>query len=187
LLTAVPFSAGVLADAQLLPHGRNRAGDRHLKFYETRDNLLDEAVRELLADPDVQYFHTKSGRSNDRRNAASTPRFLKNLRNALSHPRTIRSDVWTTGYETDEDESGLIRRVTFINSPDVTSSAEPSPHRLKEDPCWDISKAGFWTMVVPTSRLGYFVEGVALTLAQPALGNWDQVPPLVPDRSRSSR
>jgi hypothetical protein len=39
LLTAVPFSAGVLADAQLLPHGRNRAGDRHLKFYETRDNL----------------------------------------------------------------------------------------------------------------------------------------------------
>ena len=30
---------GVLADAQLLPHRRSRAGDRHLKFYETRDNL----------------------------------------------------------------------------------------------------------------------------------------------------
>lgn len=38
--TAVPFSAGVLADAQLLPAGRNRAGDRHLNFYETRDNLV---------------------------------------------------------------------------------------------------------------------------------------------------
>jgi hypothetical protein len=30
-----------LADAQHLPHGRSRAGDRHLKFYETRDNLLE--------------------------------------------------------------------------------------------------------------------------------------------------
>jgi hypothetical protein len=28
-----------LADAQLLPHGLSRAGDRHFKFYETRDNL----------------------------------------------------------------------------------------------------------------------------------------------------
>ncbi len=28
-----------LGDAQLLPHGRSRAGDRHLNFYETRDNL----------------------------------------------------------------------------------------------------------------------------------------------------
>jgi hypothetical protein len=28
-----------LADARHLPHGRSRAGDRHLKFYETRDNL----------------------------------------------------------------------------------------------------------------------------------------------------
>ena len=29
----------VLADTRHLPHGRSRAGDRHLKFYETRDNL----------------------------------------------------------------------------------------------------------------------------------------------------
>ena len=28
-----------MADARHLPHGRSRAGDRHLKFYETRDNL----------------------------------------------------------------------------------------------------------------------------------------------------
>ena len=28
-----------MADAQHLPQGRHRAGDRHLKFYETRDNL----------------------------------------------------------------------------------------------------------------------------------------------------
>jgi len=28
-----------LADAQHLPHGRRQAGDRHLKFYEIRDNL----------------------------------------------------------------------------------------------------------------------------------------------------
>jgi hypothetical protein len=88
---------------------------------------LDDAVGELLADPDVQYFHTKSGRSNDRRNAASTPKFLKNLRNALSHPRTIRSDVWTTGYETDEDESGLIAELR--SSTPRTSRVLPSPAR----------------------------------------------------------
>ncbi len=28
-----------MADAHHLPQGRRRAGDRHLKFYETRDNL----------------------------------------------------------------------------------------------------------------------------------------------------
>jgi hypothetical protein len=28
-----------LADAQHLPQGRSRAGDRHLNFHETRDNL----------------------------------------------------------------------------------------------------------------------------------------------------
>ena len=27
-----------MADAQLLPHGRRQAGDRHLKFYDCRDN-----------------------------------------------------------------------------------------------------------------------------------------------------
>jgi hypothetical protein len=31
-----------LADAQPLPHGRSRAGDRHLNFYESRDNLLPD-------------------------------------------------------------------------------------------------------------------------------------------------
>ncbi len=28
-----------MVDAQLLPRGRTQAGDHHLKFYETRDNL----------------------------------------------------------------------------------------------------------------------------------------------------
>ena len=28
-----------MADAQHLPQGRRQAGDRHLKFHETRDNL----------------------------------------------------------------------------------------------------------------------------------------------------
>ena len=43
--TAVPLVLCVLADARHLPHGRSRAGDRHLKFYETRDNLPDRSVR----------------------------------------------------------------------------------------------------------------------------------------------
>jgi hypothetical protein len=40
LRTAVPFPCGVLGGSpEYLPHGRTQAGDRHLKFYETRDNL----------------------------------------------------------------------------------------------------------------------------------------------------
>jgi len=29
------------ADARQLPHGRSRAGDRHLNFYDARDNLRE--------------------------------------------------------------------------------------------------------------------------------------------------
>ncbi len=38
--TAVPLLLVCLGGRRHLPHGRSRAGDRHLKFYETRDNLL---------------------------------------------------------------------------------------------------------------------------------------------------
>ena len=41
LVTVVPCLLGSsLADAQHLPQGRRQAGDRHLNFHETRDNLL---------------------------------------------------------------------------------------------------------------------------------------------------
>jgi hypothetical protein len=33
-----------LAVAQHLPQGRHQAGDRHLKFHETRDNLLEPST-----------------------------------------------------------------------------------------------------------------------------------------------
>ena len=36
-----------MADARHLPHGRSRAGDRHLNFYETRDNLRDRVLGQL--------------------------------------------------------------------------------------------------------------------------------------------
>ena len=40
LFTVVPCLLGSsLADAQHLPQGRHQAGDRHLKFHESRDNL----------------------------------------------------------------------------------------------------------------------------------------------------
>ena len=39
MLTAVPFLSTFLAEARHLPRGRHRAGDRHLNFHETRDNL----------------------------------------------------------------------------------------------------------------------------------------------------
>jgi hypothetical protein len=45
LLHGGPLAVGVLwRNARHLPHGRSQAGDRHLNFYETRDNLgeIDE-------------------------------------------------------------------------------------------------------------------------------------------------
>ena len=40
-----------MADAQHLPHGRRQAGDRHLKFYETRDNLDESSAQACRPDP----------------------------------------------------------------------------------------------------------------------------------------
>jgi hypothetical protein len=37
-----------LAVAQQLPQGSCQAGDRHLNFYETRDNLRKMELQELL-------------------------------------------------------------------------------------------------------------------------------------------
>jgi GNAT superfamily N-acetyltransferase len=36
----VPVHWDVLSEAQHLPQGRHRTGDRHLEFYETRDNFV---------------------------------------------------------------------------------------------------------------------------------------------------
>jgi hypothetical protein len=36
----VPFWSSSLVVARHLPHGRSPGGDRHLKFYEARDNLF---------------------------------------------------------------------------------------------------------------------------------------------------
>jgi len=49
LVTAVPCLGSSLADAQHLPQGRRQAGDRHLKFHETRDNQQPGDVSESFA------------------------------------------------------------------------------------------------------------------------------------------
>src|SRR5258708_15139087 len=38
-------------NARHLPHGRSRAGDRHLNFYETRDNLSITSTRGSMLVP----------------------------------------------------------------------------------------------------------------------------------------
>jgi hypothetical protein len=40
----VPFWSSSLVVARHLPHGRSPGGDRHLKFYEARDNLCTKPV-----------------------------------------------------------------------------------------------------------------------------------------------
>ena len=54
--TAVPFCWCSWRNARHLPHGRSQAGDRHLKFYETRDNL--SKVRQRESDDPYSVFHT---------------------------------------------------------------------------------------------------------------------------------
>ncbi len=46
-----------MADAQHLPQGRRQAGDRHLKFNETRDNLVIERARHVV----VPFDSSKAG------------------------------------------------------------------------------------------------------------------------------
>jgi len=56
-----------LADAQHLPQGRHQAGDRHLNFHETRDNLtLTAAAIKACTSPATTSSATICGRTNGR-------------------------------------------------------------------------------------------------------------------------
>jgi hypothetical protein len=55
-----------LADARHLPHGRSQAGDRHLKFHETRDNLSSTSSRpktDVKVDDEWRFFDNADGTS----------------------------------------------------------------------------------------------------------------------------
>ena len=54
-----------MVDAQHLPHGRRQAGDRHLKFHETRDNLVchDGDDTDLTSWSQVELAKFRPGRS----------------------------------------------------------------------------------------------------------------------------
>ena len=43
-----PCSRSSWRNARHLPHGRSRAGDRHLNFYDTQDNVLSRPLLRLL-------------------------------------------------------------------------------------------------------------------------------------------
>ena len=53
-----------MADAQHLPQGRRQAGDRNLKFHETRDNLVNTCRCELAMGlaGDVRLRHRRTRR-----------------------------------------------------------------------------------------------------------------------------
>jgi len=56
-----------LADARHLPHGRYQAGDRHLKFHETRDNLVTNKCQ-----PGIKLVRSRRKTGRQRTVAAAT-------------------------------------------------------------------------------------------------------------------
>lgn len=127
---------------------------------------IDTFVESLLADPDVDVINTFQGGDPDAKAV------LAHIRNALSHPRMRETEPPTTGYTTVDDGSGLVARLRFVDSPDLSSKGHLRPDAL-ERTGGDSQRAQVFTIELPLSRLAALAEEVALVLAQPVMGNWD--------------
>jgi hypothetical protein len=122
---------------------------------------LHDYMGALLLEPDVSVTKEFRGETVDPK------AIIKHLRNALSHPMVNISTLPTTGYTTIEDGSGLVVRMKFTDSPNVTSKGA-----LR-----DVSNEGdieVFEIELPLSRVTALAERVAHALAQPTLENWDK-------------
>lgn len=120
-----------------------------------------EFVDEVLADNAV---HVSSVFPSEEPGLAPKS-IIEHLRNALSHPTVRNTQPPTTGYTSIMDGSGIITRLRFTDSPDLTGKGN-----LREGV---VGAPRVFTIELPLDRVSALTHRIALVLAQPALGNWD--------------
>lgn len=90
---------------------------------------------------------------------------LNHIRCALSHPRQTVTDPPTTGFMTESDGSGLVRRITFTNSPDIDSKGKAAK-RLRNNQA-EAASARYFTIELPLTMLAELAKETAWALAEP--------------------
>lgn len=126
---------------------------------------LREYTLSMLADPEVDVTNSFPGQPD-------LKAVLMHVRNAVSHPRMKEGDPPTTGYTTVEDGTGLVSRLRFTDSPDVTSKGAlrtEARHRTGGD----LEKVQVFSVELPLAVLTEWAKKLAETLAQPVMDNWD--------------
>jgi len=127
--------------------------------------------------------------------------FIKRLRNAVSHPRDIliTSDYPSTGYTTIRDNSDMIKKFRFIDSPDtlhnqqrfyrtereITDYIRRNKNTFPENIHYCNNGLGYFLAInsepfiriaiidLTVNELASFVKHLANFLAQPIQKNWD--------------
>jgi hypothetical protein len=123
-------------------------------------NPVFDFARDLLFQPGVVVIRNPSDDA-----PVNGQEVIAHLRHAMSHPTVKETTRAVTGYTTVEDGSGLVAKIRFTNSPDVSSKGHLRPGVEGEPTVFMIE--------LPLDRVRALTERVALVLAQPILGNSD--------------
>jgi hypothetical protein len=113
--------------------------------------------------------------------------FFNHLRNALSHPTDINLEAHfpSTGYTTVPDNSGVIKTLCFIDSPDVKKTDRLKSYSkdriekiLKDEIKYQFKKddnpfARIFKIELPIKAMRKMVLSLSNYLAQPSKENWD--------------
>ena len=129
----------------------NRSGRSDLGLYSPIDQVM-WGLQDVVPDVD------------DYAGALTIAKLVKNLRHAMCHPTDFDPVAGTpsTGYTTQPDESGILKKVTFCNSINVTRSSKER-----------IESARFFMVTFTPKQLKSLVLNLANLLAQPALEKWN--------------
>jgi hypothetical protein len=92
---------------------------------------------------------------------------IMHLRNALSHPVPSLVEHPVTGYTTKENGSGIIDRIVFVDSPNVTSKG-----KLKDVEHAD--EIAVFEMEFSLQQVQELARRIASALAQPARERWNE-------------
>lgn len=126
---------------------------------------LQEYTLAMLGDPEVEVNDSVPGQPD-------LKAVLMHVRNAVSHPRMIETDPPTTGYTTVEDGTGIVSRLRFTDSPDLTSKGFLR-REARQRTGGDVKQAEVFSIELPLAVLTAWAKEIAMALAQPVMNNWD--------------